>query len=137
MTIADYDEVYHLWEQAEGLNLEEGDSRETIEIYLKRNQELCLVACVEDKIVGTVLCGHDGRRGILRHLVVKKRYRRQGIAQALIGRCLSTLAKNGITKCNTFVMDFNEDGRRFWEHMGWILLEDNYRTMQIPTTQGE
>ena len=28
----DYDEVYRLWGQTEGLNLEEGDSREGIDI---------------------------------------------------------------------------------------------------------
>jgi len=33
MTIDDYDEVYRLWEQTEGLSLEEGDCRNGIEIY--------------------------------------------------------------------------------------------------------
>ena len=42
-------------------------------------------------------------------------------------------SKAGIKKCNTFVMDDNVEGRRFWEYMGWYILEDNYRTFQIPT----
>jgi len=78
MRIDDYEDVYRLWEQTEGLTLEESDSREDIEIYLRRNQGLCFVACSDDRIVGTVLCGHEGRRGILRHLAVKRKFRDQG-----------------------------------------------------------
>lgn len=135
MMISDYDEVYCLWEQTEGLNIEEGDSQEGIDIYLKRNQGLCFVAYAAGHIIGTVLCGHEGRRGILRHLVVKQECRGKGIARALINQCLSALAKEGIKKCNTFVLDENVDGLLFWEHMKWYALEDNYRTMQIPTVQ--
>lgn len=133
MRIDDYEDVYRLWEQTEGLTLEESDSREDIEIYLRRNQGLCFVACIGNQIVGTVLCGHEGRRGILRHLAVKRKFRDQGIARALVNKCLSSLANQGIKKCNTFVLDKNVWGRRFWEHMGWYVIEDNYRTMQIPT----
>lgn len=133
MRIDDYEDVYRLWEQTEGLTLEESDSREDIEIYLRRNQGLCFVVCSDDRIVGTVLCGHEGRRGILRHLAVKRKSRDQGIARALVNKCLSSLANQGIKKCNTFVLDKNVWGRRFWEHMGWYVIEDNYRTMQIPT----
>lgn len=135
MTIDDYDEVYHLWEQTEGLSLEEGDSREDIKIYLNRNQGFCFVACVDVRIIGSVLCGHEGRRGILRHLAVKREYRGKGFARALINESLSALYKDGIKKCNTFVLDENVDGRRFWEHMGWYVLEDNYRTVQTSTFQ--
>jgi len=137
MTIDDYGEVYHLWEQTEGLSLEEGDSRDAIKIYLRRNQGFCFVACVQGRVVGTVLCGHEGRRGILRHLAVTRECRGKGIARGLINHCLSALAKDGIRKCNTFVLDSNIQGRSFWEHMGWYVLEDNYRTMQIPTTERE
>ncbi len=135
MTLDDYDEVYRLWEKAEGISLEESDTRDAISIYLNRNQGLCFVACMGDQIVGTVLCGHEGRRGILRHLVVKKEVRRKGIARAMVKECLLALAKEGIKRCNTFVEDTNVEGRRFWEHMGWSVLEDNYRTLQILTPQ--
>jgi ribosomal protein S18 acetylase RimI-like enzyme len=135
MTIGDYNEVYHLWRQTEGLNLEKDDGREGLDIYLRRNQGLCFVACAGNRIVGTVLCGHEGRRGILRHLAVKQKHRGKGIARALINQCLSALEKDGVKKCNTFVLDENAEGRLFWEHMGWHVLEDNYRTMQIPTVQ--
>lgn len=133
MTLDDYDEVYRLWTQTDGLSLEEGDTRDAIALYLNRNDGLCFVAVVDDRIVGTVLCGHEGRRGILRHLGVDPSFRKRGIAQSLVTECLSALARAGIRKCNTFVLESNAEGRRFWEHLGWHVLEDNYRTMQIPT----
>ncbi len=137
MTIDDYGAVYALWERTEGLSLEDGDSRGAIEIYLRRNQGFCFVACAGAHIIGTVLCGHDGRRGILRHLAVDGEFRGKGIARALISRSLSALAKDGITRCNTFVLDSNVQARSFWDHMGWYVLEDNYRTMQTPTAEDE
>ena len=137
MTINDYDAAYEIWIQANSLSLEEGDDREAIERYLDRNAGLCFVAVVDDQIVGTVLCGHEGRRGILRHLVVVPSFRKRGIARSLITECLSSLAQAGITKCNTFVLDTNVQGRRFWEHMGWHVLEDTFRTMQMSTQQKE
>ena len=133
MTIEDYEEVYSLWKQTEGLGLEESDTREGIALYLGRNPGLCFVAMVSGAIIATVLCGHEGRRGILRHLVVKPEFRRKGIARSLVKECLAALAKEGIRKCNTFVLDEYPEARRFWEHMGWSLLEDNYRTLQSPT----
>jgi len=135
MTINDYDYVYPLWEQIEGLSLEESDTKEAMAIYLNRNRGLCFVACVGDEIVGTLLCGHDGRRGILRHLAVKKEFRRRGIARALVSESVSALAREKIRKCNTYVLDTNAEGLLFWKHLGWYMLEDNYRTLQTSTRQ--
>jgi len=137
MKIGDCRKVYAFWEITEGLSLEESDSKEGMTIFLRRNRGLCFVACNGDRIIGTILCGHEGRRGIVRHLAVSRKYRQRGVARTLINRCLTALEKAGIRKCNTFVLDTNTEGRRFWEHMGWYLLEDNYRTLQTPTTQGK
>jgi ribosomal protein S18 acetylase RimI-like enzyme len=137
MTMADYAGAYALWKKAEGLCLEESDSAEAIAIYLKRNRGLCFVACDGDRIVGTLLCGHDGRRGVLRHLTIDKSHRHNGIARAMIDRTLPALAKAGIAKCNAFVLDANVQALRFWDHLGWYGLDDNYRLLQTPTTGGQ
>jgi len=133
MTPADYDQAYALWRTTDGVCLDEEDSREGISLYLRRNQGMCFVATVDNAVVGTVLCGHEGRRGLLRHLVVATHFRRNGIARDLIEHTRSALAREGIRKCNTFVFDSNVAGRQFWDYMGWRLLDDDFRVMQIPT----
>jgi len=133
MTLDDYTPAYSLWQATDGVCLDEEDSLDGITLYLRRNQGLCFVATVDGRLVGTVLCGHEGRRGILRHLVVAPDFRGKGIAKALVDHSRSALAREGIRKCNTFVLDSNVEGRQFWEHTGWCVLDDNFSLMQIQT----
>jgi ribosomal protein S18 acetylase RimI-like enzyme len=133
MTMDDYDEVYRLWQESEGVRLGESDTRAAIEVYLRRNGGFCFVAAVDGCIKGAVLCGHDGRRGTMRHLAVQKAQRGRGIGRALVDRCLSALSREGITRCNIFVLSGNTEGSRFWEHLGWRGLEDDFRVMQMRT----
>ena len=135
MTISDYDAAYALWAETEGMGLGDDDTRDRIAFYLARNPGLCFVAVADHSIVGTVLCGHEGRRGILRHLAVKRAFRGHGIARKLVNEVLVALARQGIKRCNIFVMDENLDGFGFWEHMGWYRLEDNFRTLQTLTNR--
>jgi ribosomal protein S18 acetylase RimI-like enzyme len=131
MVLADYDPVYRIWAEAEGMCLGEDDSRGRIRLYLGRNPGLCFVATSGKGIVGTVLCGHDGRRGILRHLAVVPGFRKQGVGRALTARCLAALSRSGIRRCNLYVEDNNPAGIRFWEHLGFRQIKDDYRTFQI------
>ncbi len=120
MTINDYDKVFRLWEKTEGMGLSGSDSTENIEKYLIRNPGLCFVAEVDSEIVGTILCGHDGRRGYIYHLAVDSNHRQQGIGSRLVDIALDGLKKAGITKCHLFVFKTNPDGVKFWRNHGWM-----------------
>lgn len=119
-TIDAYDQVFALWQQCEGVGLSDSDSREGIEAYLKRNPGLSFVAKENGKVVGAVLCGHDGRRGYINHLAVHVQWRRRAIGRRLVGKCLEALHRMGIQKCHIFVFKHNEDGFGFWKSLGWI-----------------
>ena len=119
MTIADYDEVRALWQQSEGIDLSGADSRNSIARFLERNPGLSFVAMDGGQLVGAVLCGHDGRRGYIDHLAVRKSHRRQGIGRMLASRCLYNLMQNGIQKWNLFVREDNKDAIEFWSKLGW------------------
>jgi ribosomal protein S18 acetylase RimI-like enzyme len=119
MTLADYDEVLSLWQNAEGVGLSESDSRTAIGSFLKRNRGMSFVARLSGKVVGAILCGHDGRRGCLYHLAVAPAHRRSGIGTKLVKRCLAELERGGILKCNVFVYRHNAGGERFWRRHGW------------------
>jgi ribosomal protein S18 acetylase RimI-like enzyme len=91
MTMDDYDAVIDLMRRTPGVSFRDADSRESTSKYLERNPGMSFVAEVGAVLCGCIMCGHDGRRGYLQHLVVLPQYRRQGIANALVERCLSSL----------------------------------------------
>jgi ribosomal protein S18 acetylase RimI-like enzyme len=122
--IADYDRVYAIWKKAEGVGLNESDSREAVGRYLRRNPGLSQVAESGGNVVAAVLCGHDGRRGYLHHLAVAREWRRKGLGRALVAACLERLRREGVPKCNLFLFASNRPGRTFWKRLGWSVRAD-------------
>jgi len=132
MTIEDYEQAYALWLLCgNGLN-DKDDSREGIEKYLKRNPSSSFVAVYDEKVIGVILCGHDGRRGIIQHACVSPDYRRYGIGKKLVELALDALKAEGINKVLLVAFKKNEGGNAFWESMGFTLREDlNYRNKAL------
>ena len=125
MTINDYEKVYKLWMSCAGMRLNNlDDSKEGIEKFLQRNPETCFVAEKDDRIVGSIMVGNDGRRGHIYHTAVNPQYRKQGIAKNLVETAMSALQKIGINKVALFVFDRNEIGNDFWEKMGFSVRDD-------------
>ena len=128
MTIDEYDAVHDLWMSINGFGIRSlDDSREGIERFLDRNPETSAVYEKDGKIVGAILCGHDGRRACLYHVCVSEEYRKQGIGGRMVEFCCEQLQKEQINKVclNAFVT--NTVGNRFWQKMGWTLRDDmNY-----------
>lgn len=119
MTIDDYEAAFNLWKVTEGMGLSRADERDAIEFYLCRNPGTSFIAVIGTELVGTVLAGHDGRRGFLHHLAVSAAHRRMGIGRALAQRCLQALKAQGIEKSHLFVYESNHTGRDFWKKIGW------------------
>lgn len=128
MEIDDYDWVYGLWMGIHGFGIRSiDDSREGVERFLKRNPGLSVVAESGGQIVGSILCGHDGRRGCLYHVCVREDFRNRGIGRAMAVRCMEALKNEGINKVNLIAYRTNEVGNRFWTHGDWTFREDlNY-----------
>ncbi len=71
MTIEDYPQVYALWMSIHGFGIRTvDDSREGVEKFLKRNPATSVVAVEDGRVIGAILCGHDGRRGCFYHVCV-------------------------------------------------------------------
>ena len=119
MTIDHYQPALALWQLSEGIGLSEADAPASIAGFLERNPGLSFVAFDGQRLVGVVLCGHDGRRGYLHHLAVAAAYRRQGIGGMLVRRSLAALKQAGIDKCHLFVFRENQAAFQFWQRIGW------------------
>ncbi len=128
MTIEDYDQVYAIWLSISGFGIRSmDDTREGITKFLTRNPGLSVVAELDDKIVGSILCGHDGRRGCMYHVCVLKEYRMLGIGQKMVAFCKAALKEEGINKINLIAFTSNEVGNKFWQKLNWKYRSDcNY-----------
>ncbi len=121
--IADYGAALALWNEVDGVDVAEGDSRQEVRGFLERNPGLSRVAVENGAIVGAVLCGHDGRRGWIYHLAIALAYRGAGVGRLLLGECVRGLLGAGIKRAIILVAGDNPAGHEFWLRNGWEDIE--------------
>lgn len=126
MTIDDYDEIFEMWQITSKRALSSADSRENIERYLKRNAGMSLVAVSDGRIIGTVLAGHDGRRGFIHHMAVLPEFRRRHIGNRLATEAINRISQDGIEKTHIFCYKDNLTGQDFWTSLGFKKRGDLY-----------
>lgn len=120
MSIDDYWNLFAMWENTPNMGLRSlDDSKEGIAAFLKRNPKTNFVAYEGKRLVGAILCGHDGRRGYIYHTVVLPEYRNRKIASSLVDIAVKALQEEGITRVCLNVMESNEQGKKFWLAKGW------------------
>lgn len=125
MTREDYGAVYALWLSCKGMGLNDlDDSEEGISRFLARNPSTCFVAEADNKVVGVIMAGNDGRRGYIYHTAVSPEYRKRGIARELVNVALKALEALGINKAALVVFARNEGGNAFWERLGFTSRDD-------------
>jgi N-acetylglutamate synthase len=134
LTIDRHEEVLALFKRTPGISVREGDSREATVRYLARNPGLSFIAEEGKKIIGCAMCGHDGRRGYLQHVVVDPTFRGKRIAHDLITRCLDRLADAGIVKVHIDVLVTNDLANEYWTKKGWSRRDDIYRYSFLRST---
>ena len=128
MTIEDYEGVYALWKKIKGFGIRSiDDSKEGVARFLKRNPTASVVAEKDGRIVGSILCGHDGRRGCLYHVCVDEDYRRHGIGKRMVVFAMKALKEEKINKVSLIAFTENDIGNAFWNTIGWTeRLDLNY-----------
>lgn len=128
MTLNDYEKVHDLWMKIKGFAIRSiDDSKEGVERFLNRNPGISVVAEEDGKIIGAILCGHDGRRGCFYHVCVREDYRKQGIGKAMAVHAMRALQQEHINKVCLIAFKKNEVGNSFWKSVGWTFREDlNY-----------
>ena len=133
MTESDYDEVHALWLTIRGFGIRAlDDSREDIQRFIRRNPTTSVVARADGRIVGSILCGSDGRQGALYHVCVARDFRRRGIGTRMVAACVQQLRLMGINRVALIAFTRNEAGNAFWRKIGWTEKPDvNYYTFEL------
>lgn len=117
---SDYESVYQLWQSMErGVHVGRSDTLAEIEKKLRRDPDLFLVAESDGVIIGSVIGGFDGRRGLIYHLAVSPPFRGQGIGSCLMDEVESRLRAKGCLKSYLLVTSDNTEGELYYQHRGW------------------
>jgi ribosomal protein S18 acetylase RimI-like enzyme len=120
----DFANIYDLWKNAgDGIHLRRSDEPEEILKKLQRDPDLFLVAELDGKIVGSVIGGFDGRRGMMYHLAVAQDHRKEGIASRLVDELEERLRAKGCIRYYLLVTRDNDLAIRFYEKRGWERME--------------
>lgn len=127
MLTDDYEDVRKLWNGIHRLGIRSiDDAKEGILRFLERNPGISVVAQYKEEIIGTILCGHDGRTGCFYHVCVKESMRRQGIGRQMVEAAVEALKKERISKISLFAFTDNSLGNEFWKRIGFVKREDMF-----------
>ncbi|MEE3481044.1 MAG: GNAT family N-acetyltransferase [Lachnospiraceae bacterium] len=130
----DYEEVHSLWMTIHGFGIRSmDDSYDFVSRFIRRNPTTSIVALDEnEKIVGSILCGHDGRSACFYHVCVAEDYRRQGIGRAMVATAMQALKEEHVNKVTLIAYKNNTVGNLFWAHEGFAEREDvNFYEMPL------
>lgn len=128
MTVEDIEEVRDLWMGIKGFGIRSiDDSREGVERFIKRNPTTSIVAIYNEEIIGSILCGYDGRYACMYHVCVNEKYRKHGVGHKMVQACMEALKKEKVTKINLLAFQKNDVGNHFWKSQGFSVRDDiNY-----------
>lgn len=120
----DYQALLELWNEIEkGVHVGRSDAPEEIEKKVQRDPDLFLVAEADDRIVGSVIGGYDGRRGLIYHLAVARDFRQLGVGSRLLDEVEARLRAKGCLKCYLMVTLDNPEVEEFYKKRGWHFMD--------------
>lgn len=122
----DYPQTVEIWKNSSpGVRFSRSDSPDEIQKLLKFSSDLFLVAVSNHSIVGTIIGGYDGRRGMIYHLAVKESFRNAGIGKALMAEIEARLMAKGCIKSYLFVTRNNTPVIQYYQDLGWEVMDIN------------
>lgn len=122
----DYAAAVKLWSSMEvGVQVGRSDTPEEIKRKLQRDPDLFLIAEIGGQIIGTIIGGYDGRRGMIYHLAIQADVRQQGIGTMLLEEVEKRLQARGCKKCYLLITAENTGAARFYEQNNWREMKDD------------
>ena len=87
-------------------------------------ENLFIVLEYQNKIVGTVMGGYDGHRGVMNYLAVSPKFQRNGFGKILVKEVENKLKELGCPKVNLLVRSDNFEVRNFYESIDYKKQDD-------------
>jgi ribosomal protein S18 acetylase RimI-like enzyme len=114
----DFGAVERLW-NACGLLVPHNDPARDIAFCRAAADAELFVGEVKDRVVATIMTGHDGHRGWLYYLAVDPEFGRRGLGRAMVAHAEAWLGERGVAKVNLMIRDTNEAARGFYQALGY------------------
>lgn len=125
----DYRELASILKDS-GLFDEVWDSEDNLKSIIDKNPQSILVAEENDKVIGDIFIIPYGQRvSYLFRLAVKKEFREQGVASALIKKAEATVNRGGTTELGLYVDSGNINLREFYKKRGFKISPKTYYYM--------
>lgn len=129
--IENYDEIIRLWRKVD-LTITSSDSKEEVERMLQLNPDLFLIGKIDEKIIGVVMGGFDGRRGYVHHLAIDPKYQKKGFGKMLVDELMKKFREKKVHKVHLFIEKRNNDVITFYQKLGWEMRNDLVMMSIIP-----
>jgi ribosomal protein S18 acetylase RimI-like enzyme len=114
----DFDGVVALWRET-GIYKPYNEPKSEIARIQKNNNCLLYIGREGDRVVASVLVGHDGYRGWIYKLAIAEDLRGKGFGRKLVQFAEAWLVARGIPKVNLMVRAENPAARDFYQHLGY------------------
>ena len=114
----DVESIVSLWKTC-GLTRPWNDPYKDIQFARAGETSMVLVGFFEERIVASVMAGHDGHRGVLYYLAVDPAFQKRGFGRAAVAAAEAWLRERGVWKINLMVRSDNEKAGSFYERLGY------------------
>jgi ribosomal protein S18 acetylase RimI-like enzyme len=118
LTPANVEATTSLWREA-GLTRPWNPPELDLHRALDGTTSTVLGAFDDDRLIGTVMVGHDGHRGWVYYLAVDESQRGTGLGRHLMTAAENWLREHGAVKVQLMVRSTNEEVLGFYEHLGY------------------
>ncbi|MFX0024209.1 MAG: GNAT family N-acetyltransferase [Candidatus Hermodarchaeota archaeon] len=126
-----YDDIISIWRKA-GISVGSTDTKEEIKRILDKNPQLFLIGKIDQKIIGVVMGGFDGRRGYVHHLAVDPDYQKKGYGKMIMDELILRFRKLGVHKVHLFIEKYNKEVVNFYQNLGWEIRDDLIMMSYVP-----
>ena len=110
--------VVSLWKACE-LTRPWNDPYKDIQFAREGATSAVLIGILDDRIVASVMVGHDGHRGVVYYLAVDPAFRKRGFGKAAVAAAETWLRERGVWKINLMVRTDNAAAGHFYERLGY------------------